>query len=326
MNGSTITAMAKNNAPLTLKSTADQATDWFARLQADDISEYEKNRFHDWYRIDPTHKAAYEQVQKFWALLENPATHVHTQINTRQRRTAYKPRPALRLAWASCALAFIVMITIQLPGYYQNWQSDYYTHPGERQTVSLQDGSQLTLNTDTAITVEYSEQQRHIHLLRGEAYFNVAPNKARPFIVAADNVTARAVGTAFSVNALDGNIQVAVNEGIVAVNADQQELQLKVEQQANYRHGHLQAEPIVIEDALAWRNGQVVFDRQPLAQVIQAVNRYRKGAIVVANSTLAKRIISGVFKTDDPKAVVAALQNTLHTRVLDIAGGVVILY
>jgi transmembrane sensor len=318
--------MAKNNAPLTLKSTADQATHWFTRLQADDISEYEKKRFHDWYHVDPAHKAAYEQVQKFWALLENPAMRVHTKINTTQRRTAYKPHPALRLAWASCALALIVMVTIQLPGYYQNWQSDYYTQPGERQTVNLQDGSQLTLNTDTAIAVEFSEQQRCIRLLRGEAYFKVAPNKARPFIVAADNVTTRAVGTAFSVNALDDNIQVAVNEGIVAVNANQQELQLKASQQANYRHGQLVEDPVVIEDALAWRNGQVVFDHQPLAQVIQTVNRYRKGAIVVANSSLAKRIISGVFKTDDPKAVVAALKNTLHTRVLDIAGGVVVLY
>jgi transmembrane sensor len=325
MNSITIASMAKNNAPPALKSIADQATSWFIRLQADDISEYERQRFHNWYHVNPAHKAAYEQAQKFWSALETPAEHVHARINATHRRMIHK-RPAPRLAWVSCAFAFMAIIAIQLPGYFQNWQSDYYTHPGECQTVSLQDGSQVTLNTDTAITIEFSEQQRRIHLLRGEAYFKVAHNKARPFIVAADNITARAVGTAFSVNTLDDNIQVAVNEGIVAVNANQQTIQLKASQQATYSHGHLAAESVVIDNALAWRNGQVVFDRQPLAQVIQTINHYRKGAIVVANPALAKRIISGVFKTDDPNAVIAALQNTLHTRALNIAGGIVVLY
>lgn len=315
--------MAKNNTTAKNKAISDQATLWLTRLQAGDISESERQRFQDWCHADPAHSAAYEQAQKFWDLLETPATRVHSQTNAKRR---LKTVPALRYAWAGTALAFIVLIAIELPGHYQNWQSDYYTRPGERQMVDLQDGSKLTLNTDSAVTVEFSDQERRIRLIRGEAYFSVAPDKAWPFIVTAENVAARAVGTAFSVNALVDNVQVAVNEGLVAVSADRQELQVKAAQQANYRDGQLVASPVAIEDALAWLNGQVVFDRQPLAKVVNTMNRYRKGAIVIANPALKERIISGVFKADDPKAVVAALQNTLHTHEWDMPGEVVVLY
>jgi transmembrane sensor len=310
------------------QSVSDQALVWLARMQKRELSNNERQRFEDWCASDPRHQTAYEQAEQFWRLLVAPAQLVNDRLKTKTVPTVRKPLQQNRLIWATCCVLLLSVFSLQLPGFFQDMQSDYVTSAGERQLVNLEDGSRVTLNTGSAIAIQFSQSQRTVQLVRGEAYFEVAANKARPFVVISDNLSARAVGTAFSVAAIDGaNKEVAVSEGVVAVMSGDETRQLTVNQHVFWHNGHLQqAEIINSEDLLAWRHGQVVFSKQTLSSVIREVNRYRQWPIIVANRELAKRVISGVFKTDDPKTVISALTHTLSATAIGLPSGVVVIY
>lgn len=309
-------------------SITDQALAWFAKLQKGGIGKVEKQQFELWCKLNPSHLKAYEQTEQFWRQLEVPAKAIHARMQAGESRPITKPSRWPYFTWVNCCLLLFAVISLQLPGFIQDWQSDYVTVAGERRIIALADSSRLTLNTNSAVIIEFSGTQRTVKLLRGEAYFEVAANKVRPFVVVADEVAARAVGTAFSVAALDSNKkEITVSEGVVTVTSGTQNQQLLANQHVRWRGGGLEsAETVDIENYLAWRHGQVVFSRQPLAEVIQEVNRYRKWPIIIANRALAKRVISGVFKTDDPKAVISALTHTLHAKNINLPGGPAVIY
>ncbi|MBK8814450.1 MAG: FecR family protein [Methylococcaceae bacterium] len=325
----TILCMPNHESNDNLQSVRDQALAWLVRLQKGDLSKAERQCFQDWCASDPRHQQAYDQAEQFWRLLAMPAQNVHNRL---QERQADKPDKIVywsNFARAACWVLILFGISLMLPNLIQDWQSDFVTAAGERRLISLADGSRLTLNTGSAVAVEFSPAQRTVKLLRGEAYFEVVANKARPFIVQTGEVTALAVGTAFSVSALDGDKnEVAVSEGVVAVTTGKEETrQLTANQHVRWQDGRLETvQNVDTENRLAWRHGQVVFARQALAEVIQEVNRYRQWPIIIANRTLAKRNISGVFKTGDPNAVVSALTHTLPAKAFSLPGGVMVIY
>lgn len=316
-------------------SDSELASVWFARLQAGDVSEEELARFKAWYQASQEHARAYDRMRVLWAMLEAPAQRVQAKVEAEQAQAAplsmAGKRPYTRRFLAAFALVLAVAVPLshQFPILYQNWQSDYHTAPGERLTVALDDGSRITLNTDTALSVEFSADQRRIRLLRGEGYFDVAPNKSRPFIVASGTARARAVGTAFSVRNSGDALRVAVSEGTVEVSAGNSDEAVRVylNQQVAYRQGRLG--PVMSADmleALAWQRGQLIFNRQPLPEVIDEVNRYRRGRILLLNPALKGHIVSGVFDTTDPNAALDGIKATLKIRSLRLSERLVLLY
>ncbi len=325
-------------------SVSDQANVWFARLQADDVSDEERQRFEVWYRASSAHAEAYEKNRKLWSLLQFPAERVHSRIKKEeQHRDATVPpdssatKNVLKPAkfnhtvryWVgmSCLSLLLILVGRQMPALLQDWRSDYHTVSGRQMSVALEDGSRLTLNTDTALTIQFSDAERRIELLRGEAYFEVAPNKARPFIVDGGNAEAKAVGTAFSVSNASDTTRVSVAEGTVQVRVEQSTTLVHAEQQVDVvQRRILPVLSVVNDDTFAWRRGQLVFSKQALDEVLAEVNRYRRSRIVAVNSALASRIVSGVFNIGDPDAVVDALQATLHAQRFDLPGGLVLLY
>ena len=251
--------------------------------------------------------------------------------NSPQWRTDLLPgkQPYIRRFMALSALALVILLSYQLPVHYQNWQSDYHTAPGKQLIVALDDGSRLTLNTDTALTVDFSDKQRHIELLRGEAYFQVSPDKNRPFIVSNGAAKARAVGTAFSVKKTDDDMRVIVSEGTVEVSAGKADAPalVHVNQQVDYQQGRVG--PVMSSDileTLAWQRGQLIFKQQPLSRVIKEVNRYRSGQIMLINPKLKERIVSGVFDIADPDAVVDGIRTTLKVSSVSLSEQLVLLY
>ena len=316
------------------QSVSDQATAWFARLHADDVTAVEKEQFKNWYRESQEHAKAYDKMLLLWEQLEAPGKRVHARLEAEQPALVHqslpdKQPPYIRRFMATFALALVVLLSHQLPVAYQNWQSDYYTAPGKQLTVVLNDGSRLTLNTDTALAVDFSGNQRHIELLRGEAYFQVSPDKNRPFIVSNGIVNARAVGTAFSVKKTDDDMRVIVSEGTVEVSAGKGNAPVLVylNQQVDFQQGRIgTVMSSDILETLAWQRGQLIFKRQPLSLVIKEVNRYRSGQIMLINPKLKERIVSGVFDTADPNAVVDGIKTTLKVRSVSLSKQLVLLY
>lgn len=317
-------------------SVSEQASGWFARLLADDVTAEERARFENWYRASHEHARAYHRIQALWAMLETPAQQVQAKVEAEQVPDAPPPltgkRPHFRrfMAASSVALAAGVLLSHQLSTGFQNWQSDYHTAPGEQLTVALDDGSRIVLNTDTALSVDFSADRRRIELLRGEGYFDVAPDKSRPFTVTSGAASARAVGTAFSVRDSGGDaMRVIVSEGTVEVTADKahEAVRVHANQQVAYQRGRVgPAMSADILEALAWQRGQLIFYHQPLPKVIDEVNRYRSGQILLINPELKKRIVSGVFDTADPNAALAGIKATLKISALSLSGRLVLLY
>lgn len=204
---------------------------------------------------------------------------------------------------------------------------DYVSNRGELKEVTLADGSVLTLNTQTEVRVHYSHERRDIHLIRGEALFNVAHEPARPFDVRVGEWTVTALGTAFTIHqAAAAATNITVTEGVVELRHSDASYvgpppQLTHNQEA-LLHGDGSMELLPASDSdiakqLAWRRHLVVFTGEPLRQALMEMNRYSPRPIVAEDPELAARQIVGVFSTLDTQTFVSGMEATLGVKAVE---------
>lgn len=215
-------------------------------------------------------------------------------------------------------------------------EADYRTTPGESRSVTLADGSVVQLGTDSAIALRFDGRERRVELLAGEAYFVVAPlreNESRPFVVAAANGTATALGTEFMVDRDSEGTDVTVVEHRVEVAAtapDEQRRSLVLSPGESVRYDRTgsvgKAKEVNLQRATAWRRGELVFDKMRLADVVAELNRHRRGRIVIAEGGLADRRVSGFFRTDDLDGALASMTRELNVRTVDLPPFLTVLY
>jgi transmembrane sensor len=214
-------------------------------------------------------------------------------------------------------------------------QERYTSGIGEVRRIALEDGSTLLLNTASEVTVRLTTQQRDIRLVRGEALFEVAHDKSRPFIVHANDTAVRAVGTAFAVRLDAAQVDVTVTEGVVEV-GDSKTLsglgpttapasRPDVKRVAAHEHAVIarsrapDVEPIAPAKAdrqLAWREGMVSFDGESLQTAVAEINRHNRRQIVIDDPTLAAMPIVGVFRAIDLEGFSAAAAAALKARAI----------
>jgi transmembrane sensor len=319
-------------------SISDEAVEWFTKVHSGQATPEDFRRFEKWRKLSPLHAEAYADVEEFWTLLDKPAQHVFEQEEERaqrQTRTAlpirkppvHAPPFALgllkRRAVAGLSLTAALLLFAWLPGFLRFWNSDYHTGWGERRELTLEDGSQITLNTHTALSVEFSRQQRVIRLAEGEAYFQVSHNPNRPFIVITDFGATRVTGTAFDVYKQNGQMTVTVSEGHVRVYRDGDEKQAaELDAGKQTTRNIYGAGPVVPADARqvsAWKNGLLVFNMRPLAEVIDELNRYLPGKIMIADPRIRKRVVSGAFDLSNPQDILGALEKNLNLHALNLS-------
>jgi transmembrane sensor len=199
----------------------------------------------------------------------------------------------------------------------------YATQIGQVREVVLSDSSVITLNTNSKVTVRFTRDLRDIHLLQGEALFDVAKNKKRPFIVHVGDMLVRAVGTSFTVSLLPQKpIQVLVKEGVVELNRANKSKAVPVRANANMQVFAMQNAPIVaarvpqaqIQRDLAWQFGQIALDNQSLKDAATEFARYSDVRIDVA-PTVANRTVTGLFISNDPVGFAKAAAAVLKLKV-----------
>lgn len=211
----------------------------------------------------------------------------------------------------------------------------YETRVGERREVRLDDGSVVTLNTGSLLEVAYNPARRDVRLLRGQALFQVAHNKAWPFVVSAGDRQVTAVGTAFDVRVDGSRVRVVLLEGKVRVDPLRREgLERLIPQLAAEDLGPGQqlvastGAPSVtvaaadIQRAVSWRNGQVIFRDDTLGAAVTELNRYSETRILVNDPKLSALKVSGVFNTDRPENFVAAVTTFYPIKAVQTAPGV----
>ncbi len=292
----------------------ETAMAWHARLRDGDVDEVQRRAFEQWLQASPQHRSAFAEVQALWQLmgeLPDPRT-------VAARRSRWSP------AWLSGVAVGMAMMALLLGwriGAIDDLRADHHTHVGERRTVMLSDGSSLTLNTNSAVRIDFTDVCRCVHLLRGELYVEVQKNPQRPFEVHAGNGVARALGTAFGVSARSDGVTVSVTEGRVQVAADNDggtagnAIALAGDAVHYDRHGAIDHVGDSPEVATSWRDGKLLFGDRPLTDVVAELDRHRRGLIVLRAEVVASHRFSGVLDLDDTDRAVAMLASTTGLRV-----------
>ena len=202
----------------------------------------------------------------------------------------------------------------------------YATRIGEQRDVLLPDGSRVTLNTDTSLTVRYSKGRRSIELTRGEALFSVKPDSQRPFDVTAGGILARALGTEFNVDLRQSNVTVSVLEGAVQVADGELQAGLSTVAPAlakgeaiEIRSGDRQviSEKADVRRIDAWRMRRLEFSDSPLRTAVEEFNRYSRTRVVIGSPELETVRVSGVFQIGDTDGFLYSLKEALRVQAIE---------
>ncbi|MCW5799639.1 MAG: Protein FecR, ferric citrate sensor [Nitrospira sp.] len=333
--------MSSTSTPDPEAHVIKEASEWFARLRATDVTPREQDAFTQWKAQHPTHEEAYDALCRLWAKLEEPSHAAFRAERPIASPSGHSPPTernpsASRILGGKRSLVFAAVIALLttvaalwIPHALHRWKSDVSTEAGEQRHLNLADGSTVLLNTQSALAIGTWRDRREVTLLKGEAAFSVTPDPEKPFIVAAGPGTVQVVGTKFSIRKHPDRVTVTVSEGTVTIHATVSADPVRVQAGQEVSYDTQGIGPIRNADfmkALAWQRGQLVFTMEPLSGVIDELNRYHSGAMILANPALRPRVVSGVFATNDPLRVLDAITQTLHVRSLSIAGRVVLLY
>lgn len=299
-----------------------QAAQWIERRDFGGWTDADAAELDRWLDQSLTHRVAFDRLDLGWQQADRlTALRFGTPF---QRTPSVKARPkpffrSLAVAAAGSAIAFAGWYATSAERF-----TTYATSIGGREIVRLSDGSQIELNTDTAIRIADREDRREVWLDHGEAFFQVVHDAAHPFTVNAGDRRLVDLGTKFSVRRESQNLRVAVSEGGVRLETGK---------------GQQTSEPVVLtsgqiatatpfgfsvrresgprlKDELAWRNGVLVFHRTRMAAAVATFNRYNRSQIVVDDPVIANLEIGGTFPTTDVDGFAEVSRDVLHLRVV----------
>lgn len=295
----------------------EAAIEWLSRIRTGAMTRADRDAFDAWLAADEANRAAFEKAFALWRDLKGvsiPAV------------SAPSRRPSRRLAAA--ALAATLLLAFFADDLAILWRADFSTGVGELRTVTLEDGSRIELNADTAIAKRYSGGRRQLTLLKGEAWFHVASDPARPFVVEAAGGTTTALGTSFDIALTPGGAQVSVTEHEVAVAAAGGTAIVAEGQQLSYGPAlpALVAHPADVEDESAWRRGYLIFHDKPLGDVLAAIERHFHGRVLVMTPSIRARKVSGLFQASEPLESIRAIEASLGIRAAHVGNYLIILW
>jgi transmembrane sensor len=297
-----------------------EATKWHMRLNEKGFKA--DSEFEDWMAI-PANADAWVQTTALWDYLGERARAPEMVAAREEALGGARKFLAQRNLPLISRRRGLIAAGIVLPLAGLGWagfrwlerRGDYTTEFGERRVVMLSDGSHISLDSDSAVRVRYSQNARELRLLRGQARFDVVHDVERPFSVLAGDQKVIATGTAFNIDMIQGKVRVTLIEGHVVVldesappvaapgqspSPGRPSVQLRAGQQLVV----LPQKPPEIEVAdiqrvTAWTSGQLIFSDEPLFEVVARVSHYSKAPIIISDPKIAQERISGVFNTGD---------------------------
>ncbi len=331
----------------------DDASLWVARLDRG-LSDAETQALRTWLQLNPKHKDCLLEMAALWDRMDNLSV-LSELFDAPVAQTAQQPakqsigRGMRRTTWAIAASILVIVFAINVLAPATLWQAPtslqqppsqainsktsntlYETGVGAHSTVSLPDGTKMFLNTNTQVSVTYSEKERLLVLKKGELLVEVAHNKQRPLRVKVGERIVEAVGTAFNVYLKDeqnfdvivteGRVQVkAASDKTVAPNAKSLEKAIQILNQGERLSVHA-SQPTAVEaiaaavisDRLSWRNGNLVFRGERLQDALHELSRYTPDRFRVADSRINELRIAGLYKAGDVDGLLLALKENFN--------------
>lgn len=330
------------------------AADWLARRDSGSWSTADEEALAQWLAQATAHRVALIRLETVWQQADRlqalgagvaaeeiplPGQWRLSSFATPRQQTAgvETERKLSRgarwrfVAAAAIALVAVLAVAAYRLGYDPN---SYRTAVGHTQAVPLADGSQITLNTDSRIHVAITESERRIDLERGEAFFDVAKDPARPFVVHAGDSRIVAVGTQFSVLRTGEDVRVVVTEGRVRVEkvSARKEHEPAVQLAAGGIARVAEAGVVVAERplpeaerALSWRSGYMMLRDTALAEAVAEFNRYHERKLVIGDPAIAGIRIGGNLRLANLDAFVRVLEQGFPVRAIERDDQIVLL-
>jgi transmembrane sensor len=299
------------------------AAEWLLQLQETPQDEQVRAGFEAWLAGSATNRLAWQRTQRAWQAFgeTQPQYRDHWEHAPRAGRPAASAMPKVRQrsAWrsrgrlAAMAGAAFCLFVAFLPTMLLHLRADYRTATAESRLVTLLDGSTVRLAASSAIATDFSQNRRQVTLLQGQAFFEVVPDRARPFTVDANGVTVEVLGTAFDVEINQNLTAVALEHGSVRASLDALppaasetlvpgEL-LVVDVSARTMH----KESIAPDDIGSWRNGRLYVVNKTIGSVIEQIQRYHPAWITIPDPALARQTVTGFYDLRAPDRALEAL-------------------
>jgi transmembrane sensor len=337
-----MSAMLIRAADPSAMTVGEAAAYWLVKHDVHSLSSEEQRAFDVWLASDPAHREAYERTQSLWNDFEQDADPAELRA---LRTAALGVGPAAR-RWPRIAalVAVGVVAAFSVLNLNSSWHSRsdgvtasaaplaterYSTAHNERSTVTLSDGTVVTLNVGTTLAVGFTPAERFVRLTGGQAFFEVAKNARRPFVVAAADRRVTALGTQFDVRLDPDRVEVVLLEGKVAVDHDSP----TVLERLNIRKAHVElkpgeklvaalGEPMTVTDTNAqrvtsWRQGWVVFDNETVGNAVAELNRYADHSLAVPEESVRNLRFSGVFRVGQPGRFAAIIGELLPVKAVE---------
>lgn len=300
-------------------AVVQQAADWLSRLWSNEAGPDDERACAAWRAQKPEHELAWQRLQQIGSRFDG----IPAAIGQGTLRASYdKPRntgrrTVLRMLGWSIAAGGAIGVTRESQLWHYN-TADYSTGTGEWQHVRLADGTQLILNTATAVDIEFDETTRRVRLNSGEIYISTAPDTlspARPFMVETRDGTLRALGTRYSVRRLDGYTQVSVYEHAVEIapRRGTHKLRLEAGLQASLTPDFIQMPAALATATPGWTQRRLVAERMRLDDFLAEISRYRHG-VLRCDPGIADLRITGIFPLDDTDRALLTLADGLPVR------------
>jgi len=308
-----------------------QAAAWIQRRDFDHWTQADEAALDAWLNESPAHRIAFVRLDFGWqrttrlAALKRPDS---------MADPLESGKPLLSTTIRAVA-AVLVAVGVATGGYWfvrNMGRTTYVTPVGARETLTLKDGSQIELNTDTVLQMASRDGRREVWLEKGEAFFQIVHNPARPFIVFADNHRIVDVGTKFVVRRNAGKLRVAVIEGGVelygsdtAASSAAKTLTAGDVAVADASSISVLKTPVrALNEALGWRRGVLVFHRTSLSEAAAQINRYGGKKLIVADPRIGHLMIGGTFQISNVMAFAEAAQDSFGVHIEDRGDEIVI--
>jgi transmembrane sensor len=329
---------APDDTSLKLDPLLREAFAWVIQLHSGEATVEDAEAIEQWRRTSSDHEAAFRDAVRLWRTLgdetrrlvgEAEAGHLETSKPSALRAIALSRRSLIGGAIAASIAAGYAIVRPPLGMWpsLEELMADYRTGKGEQRTIALSDNISLKLNTETSIAIRSIKDEAHIEIISGEAAITSARDGVRPVVVDAASGRITALHANFEVRCLDGKVTVSCIDGAVEVGVGSRNVQITKEQQVSYTTADNLSAPVAIDpiQTTAWQSGLLIVHDWPMSKVVDEINRYRVGKIVIMNSALGRRQVTGTFHIDHLDDFIGQAHSLFDATVRYLPGGVILL-